>query len=572
MAVNNEAFIMKSRMNIYFQSFSRFVIFLCIAVQAVYAHDHHTSTNVIFIERPDLIDFNRAGGEGLGGIAWLDFDADGDLDLFLTNGPDHDDGLFRNNGDGSFTNVAIQAGLSNKKGSSGVVVGDIDNDGYPDLFVSGEGFLIGPRQTPAKLYHNNGDGTFTDITDLSGVTGAASALSAAMGDINNDGYLDIFVTSPGHIPFITGAGTEQSHENKLYLNNGDLTFTDISVSAGIDGLYPDPTPGSNRLVSDGACVAGFSDFDRDDLLDLIVGNCNAFPLQPSTGPVRPTPFNLFSNNGDLTFVDLATDAGLDISGFWMGLAFGDFNNDGNIDLAATSTGTLNGFPHVLMRNNGDGTFTDIADDNFALTPFGWGITTADFDNDGDLDLFKVGSLPLFGAIGPKGSPGQFLINNGKHGFSDDPDAIPVDLRFDYTTGLAHGDYNNDGFEDMVVMRHPWRIGDSVNPNGHPVFLENQGNRNHWLTIRLTGTISNRMGIGSRIEVYSAGLKPQVREVRAGSSFASSESPWPGFGLDKGLFALIRVHWPSGLSEWFLTFRVNRIVDLIEGRGWFKTYR
>ncbi len=551
---------------------SKFVLLLILVSQPTLAHFFHSKKSVVFEEQPELIDFNRAGGEGLGGAAWLDFDADGDLDLFLTNGFGSENGLFRNNGDGTFTNVAAMAGVENGTGSSGVVVGDIDNDGFPDMFVSGEGFLIGPQQTPAKLYHNNGNGTFTDITFLSGVTGAGSALSAAMGDINNDGFLDIFITSPGHIPFKTGPGTEESHENKLYLNNGDLTFTDISDSAGVDGLYPDPTPGSNRRISDGACVVGFSDYDRDDLLDIIVGNCNAFPLEPNPSPVRPTPFNLFRNNGNLTFTDLASEAGLDIPGFWMGLAFGDFDMDGNIDFAATNTGTLNGFPHILMHNNGDGTFTDIAEENLSETPFGWGITAADFDNDGDLDLVKVGSLPLFGAIGPEGSPGQFLLNKRKKGFVDDPDALSIDLSFDYTTGLAQADYNGDGFIDMVVMRSPWSIGGTGNPQGQPVILKNLGNRNRWLTVRPVGTISNKMGIGARIEVFTRGLKPQVREVRAGSSFASSESPWPTFGLGRKRFALIKVSWPSGLTEWFPAFRLSRTYTLEEGKGWFKTYR
>ncbi len=555
------------------KNISKFLLILSLISQSAVAYHFHQKKGIVFKEQPDLIDFNRAGGEGLGGAAWLDFDADGDLDLFLTNGPRFDNGLFRNNGDGTFVDVAVKAGVANGTGSSGVVVGDIDNDGFPDMFVSGEGFLIGPQQSPAKLYHNNGNGTFTDITLLSGVTGAGSALSAAMGDINNDGYLDIFITSPGHIPFITGPGTEESHENKLYLNNGDLTFTDISISAGIEGLYPDPTPGSNRLISDGACVVGFSDYDRDDLLDIIVGNCNGFPISSSNpGPVRPTPFNLFRNNGDLTFTDLATEAGLDISGFWMGLAFGDFNRDGNIDFAATSTGTLNGFPHILMQNNGDGTFIDIAEENLSETPFGWGITAADFDNDGDLDLFKVGALPIFGAIGSKGSPGQLLVNKGRRGFKDDPDALTVDLSFDYTTGLAQADYNGDGFIDMVVMRSPWSIGGTGNPNGQPVLLKNQGNRNQWLTVRPVGTMSNRMGIGARIEVFTRGRKPLLREVRAGSSFASSESPWPTFGLGKKRYAFVKVSWPSGLTEWFPAFRLRRIYNLVEGKGWFKTYR
>jgi hypothetical protein len=255
----------------------------------------------------------------------------------------------------------------------------------------------------------------------------------------------------------------------------------------------------------------------------------------------------------------------------MGLAFGDFDRDGNIDFAATSTGTFNGFPHKLMHNNGDGTFTDIAEQDLSQTPFGWGITAADFDNDGDLDLFKVGSLPLFGAIGPKGSPGQLLLNE-KQEFIDDPDALSIDLSFDYTTGLAHADYNADGFVDLVIIRSPWNMDGTGNPNGQPVILKNQGNDNQWLTVRPIGTTSNRMGIGARIEVYTATGKPQVREVRAGSSFASSESPWPTFGLGKQHFAFIKMSWPSGLTEWFPAFHLKQIYNVEEGKGWFKTNR
>jgi hypothetical protein len=554
--------------------------------QHTQAKRFHGNKNVVFEEQAGAINFNRgAGGEGLGGAAWLDYDADGDLDLFITNGVGSPNGLFRNNGDETFTNVAVEAGVDSTTGHSGVVVGDIDNDGFPDIFVSGEGFTVGPGpQTPARLYHNNKNGTFTDITSSSGAVGAGSALSAAMGDINNDGYLDLFVTSPGHIPAFTGPGTEESHENKLYLNNGDLTFTDISFSAAVDGLYPDPNQPS-RLISEGACSVGFSDYDHDNLLDIIVGNCNAYPIvnpNPLPFPVRGTPFNLFRNNGDLTFTDEASQAGLDIPGLWMGLAFGDFNSDGHIDFAATSVGTTSQglFNHKIIQNNGDGTFTDITEDNFAETPFGWGISTADFDNDGDLDFYKVGSFPTFGAIGnesspgmgDEGSPGRLYINKGRRGFVVDPDAVPIDFRFDYTSGLIQGDYNNDGFSDLVVVRSPWSVGDAENPNGHPVLLKNKGNRNKWLTVRLTGTTSNSMGIGAKIKVFTRGRKPQVREVRAGSSFASSETPWPTFGLGRKRFALIKVSWPSGLSEWFTAFRPKRIYDLVEGEGRFQHHR
>lgn len=525
----------------------------------------HFPEGTRFHDGSSEIDFGRSGGEGLGGAAWLDYDRDGDLDLYLTNGFGAQNGLFRNNGDGSFTDVTAAAGVGNGLGNSGVVVGDVDNDGYPDIFLSGEGHVIGPAQSPTRLYHNQGDGTFEDIAQAAGVVGAGTALGAAMADINNDGYLDLFIASPGHIPYLTGPGTEASHENKLYLNNGDLTFRDISQSSGIDGLYP--LPGTNRVISDGACVVSFTDYNQDGWMDILVGNCNGFPLEPgNSSPVRATPFNLFRNNGDLTFTDVAEEAGLNIPGFWMGLALADYNNDGRIDFFATSTGTLNNSPHVLMQNNGDGTFSNVADEVLAVSEFGWGASAADFDNDGDVDIFKAGSLPAFEAIGPgKGSPGVLYLNQRGKGFLAEPDAIPADLSNDYSSGVSQADYDGNGFPDLLVVRHPWQVGNLDNPNGQPLLLENQGNSNHWLRLRLVGTESNRMGIGARLTVFSIAGR-QVQEVRAGSSFASSESPWPIFGLGRGRWAFVKVSWPSGLSEWFTFVRHGKTVELVEGTG------
>jgi len=521
-----------------------------------------------------------ATGEGLGGIAWLDYDQDGDLDLYLTNGVGAFNGLFRNNGDGTFTDMTFAAGVANGTGNSGVVAADIDNDGYPDIFLTGEGYLAGPVQTPTSLYHNNGDGTFNDITATAGVPGAGTALSAAMGDVNGDGFLDIFIASPGHIPFLTGPGTGESHENKLYLNNGDLTFTDVTAVAGVGGLYVDFF---GDVVSDGACVAAFSDYNNDGLADIFVGNCNAYwstslPKQPI--PVRPTPFNLFRNNGDGTFTDVATVAGLDLPGFWMGLAFGDYDNDGDLDLFATSTGTALGgvFPHALFRNNGDGTYTEVsASVGIPNSEFGWGCTFADFDNNGAIDLYQVGSLPMFGIVGPgAGSPGRLYFNDGNGSFVEDTAATGVDLSSKYTSGLAQGDFDGDGFADIAVMTAPYPGVASE----EFVLLRNRGNNNHWLTVRLVGTMSNRDGIGALIVVETgksvreagggkaagSAVRRQLREVRAGSSLASSETPWPTFGLGQKRRAKVTVIWPSGLIESFRGNAADQVIVLVEGTG------
>jgi hypothetical protein len=547
-----------------------------------------------FEDESALLEFKRSGGEGLGGVAWLDFDQDGDLDLFLTGGGSFfnpipggsKNGLFKNNGDGSFTNVSQQARVAVGGGNSGVVVGDIDNDGYPDIFLSGEGRVVHPfYKSFSKLLHNQRDGTFRNITLRSGIKPyGGTEWSAAMADINNDGYLDLFITSPGHIPYVRGFGRiGRSYPNKLYLNNGDLTFTDISQSAGITGLYLDEATG--RIASDGACAVGFSDYNKDNLPDIFVANCNAFKVDQAgilfgNDVIRETPFNLYRNNGDHTFTDVASEAGLDILGFWMGIAFGDFDNDGHIDFFATSSGTASKFEsvHALMHNNGDGTFTEITEKNLAETPFSWGTTAADFDNDGDMDLFKVGSLPPFTVRGSDASPGEFFRNEGKNRFVADLDATDIDLSQDYTTGVAQGDFNNDGFPDIVIVRSafqtgilpPWYNFYFDIPNGQPVLLQNKGNSNDWLTVRLIGTTSNSMGIGARIELFSPANPDlrQVRGVRAGSSFASSESPWPTFGLGLGPNPgyNIKVSWPSGLVEEYSAVPTRQIYDVIEGSG------
>jgi len=519
----------------------------------------------------ELAPFSRAAtGEGLGGVAWLDYDQDGDLDLYLSNGVTMDpaspnfNALFRNDGDGGFTNVTFAAGVQNGFGTSGVLVGDIDNDGYPDMYLSGEGFVAGPQQTPTRLYHNNGDGTFEEISAQAGVFSATSEMGAAFGDINGDGYLDLFVTAPGHIPFLTGPGTAASPPNKLYLNNGDLTFTEIASTAGVTGQYEVPGIGT---LTDGACVVSFLDYDSDGDQDILVGNCNAYPYFPFPMPVRPTPFNLYRNNGDLTFTDVAPAAGLDIPGFWMGLAVGDVDNDGDEDFFATSLGAFNnaGLSHAMMINNGDGTFSN-NNAGIGATEFGWGTTMADFDNDGDLDLFQVGALPLFGAIGPgTASAGRLSYNNGDGTFTDGTADTGVNLSFDYTTGTAQGDYDGDGFADLVVITAPWSIPQAglANPNGAPVLLRNNGNNNHAITVRLR-TASGASPVGTRVEAKVKHDR-QVRVVRAGSSMGSTNSPWPSFGIGARDDADVKVYWASGLVEEF-DVGADKLVTLTEGTG------
>ncbi|RMG51445.1 MAG: CRTAC1 family protein [Acidobacteria bacterium] len=506
---------------------------------------NRASTSVSFRDVSARLDFvhRTEGGEGLAGAAWFDYNNDGLLDVYLTNGIGHANGLFRNNGDGTFTNVSQRAGVENGLGSSGVVAGDMDNDGYVDLFLTGEGGILGSQQSPVKLYHNNGDGTFTDVTEASGLTGPETAWSAALADIDGDGFLDLFIASPGR-------ALQEQHHNALYHNNGDLTFTDISASSGVN-------------TARGGCVASFTDYDGDGRVDLLVGDCADIYA-------RPTPIELFRNNGDLTFTEVTERAGLDPGGFWMGLAIGDYDNDGDMDIFATNFGTSKRwfgrfFLHALYVNNGDGTFTDVGEQaGVARWEWGWGCSFTDVDNDGDLDLFFAGNFPHepFDVMSAgRGNPGRLLINEGDGTFRDAADQAIFGLEDEFTSGVAVGDFDGNGFPDILVA-----VGGFDDRAGHPHLYQNLGNDNAWITLRLVGTMSNRDAIGARVSV-TAGGRTQVKEVRAGSSFLSMDSPWLTFGLGEAdHIESIGVVWPSGLSEEFEPPPVRQTITLVEGEG------
>jgi hypothetical protein len=485
--------------------------------------------------------YARGNGEGYGGIAWLDYDGDADLDLFLNNEVGFSSALFQNNGDGTFTNVTESANAVVMSGNSGVVVGDIDNDGCPDIFMSGTGFFAGSTQSQTVLLHNQCDGTFVYISATANVPGAETALSAAMADIDNDGDLDLFVTAEGHLGF--GSPPRVQHADKLYRNNGDLTFTDISESAGVAGAL-------------GSCVASFSHFDDDEFIDLFVGVCNDVTL-------APTPWHVYRNIDGTRFEDVAHTTQLDKGGFWMSSAFGDIDNDGDFDIFATNLGGTQ--THHLWRNNGDGTYVNIAPDSGEGDFWAWGATFADWDNDGFQDLYYVGELPGSFGIG-KGNTGHMFFNNGDSRFTVNDEAHGLELLGKGVTGLAKADYDADGFVDFVIMT-------SYNRNNTvaaPILMRNMGNGNKSLSIRLEGTTSNRMAIGGRIEVIDNAGVFQAREIWAGSSFVSSESPWPVFGLGQATRADALVYWPCGLVEQFSNLAAGELHHLVEGTGLFES--
>ncbi len=537
---------------------STLIIFLSITTTTFITAKEHNQ-GVTFTHLTSAINFQVEPGSGQVGLAWIDYDNDNDLDLFITNAAGFKNGLFRNDGKNHFTDVTTDAGFTTTSGNSAVTVGDIDNDGYPDIFLSGSGYLLGPKQSPTRLYHNNGNNTFTDITKKANMLGAETALSAAFADINNDGYIDLFITAPGHLGSLNPPAAQ--HKDRLYLNNGDLTFTDITKSAGVSGGL-------------GSCSTTFSDFDKDGFIDLYVGTCNDINLSP-------TPFHLYRNNGNKTFTDIAKSVGLSKLGFWMSMTLGDIDNDGNIDLFSTNFGpsTPSGpQDHALYHNNGDGTYNLSTPNAIATSEFSWGSSFADFDNDGFIDLFFTGAFPAFNMIGPgSANPGRLFFNNAQGGFIQKTSILGIDLSNTFTTGVAQADFDNNGFPDFIVGTSKYITIDpdtkktTTHGNGKPVLMANNANKNHWLTIQLKGIKSNKMGIGARIDLHTFGHHPnlhQVREVRAGSSFASTETPWPTFGLGKNNFSMAKVAWPSGLTELYFIRKSNIKVTLIEDQGHF----
>jgi len=532
-------------------------------------HHRKSHSKIAFNDVSHLLDFERVDdlltvpiADRLGGAAWLDYDNDGDLDLFLTNAPGGNNALFRND-KGKFVDVAESAGITgDKSGFTGALAGDINNDGWVDLFLTGANGFMGLGR-PSRLYQNNGDGSFTDTTATSGIAANHLAAMAVFGDIDGDRFLDLFVASPGN--FTLRTLTEQ----KLYHNNGDGTFTDISESAGIN-------------TSLGGCVAAFSDFNHDLRADILVGNCgnlsNLDNPDPRTHRPIPGPWELWINQGDNTFIDQADVAGLNVRpGLPMALTSADFDLDGDIDWFATGMGLSNPFvpgllgEQVLFTNLNDETFADATyPSGLGGFEWGWGASFADFDNDGDEDLATVGSFVTSLVILPTSlaNPGLIFENKGNGEFKE---KINLALQDQATSGLAVADYDNDGYSDLVIIKAAYNginmLGETVQGDGAPVLLHNKGNKNRSLTIRLTGTLSNPMAIGAQVTVHARKMKAQVRELAAGTSFVSTNSPWLTFGIGRQRYAVVVVQWPSGLKEAFWAKASKKRVELVEGSGY-----
>ena len=501
-----------------------------------------------------------------GGVALLDYDNDGWLDIFLVNGwglQDFPKGeeptnhLYRNNRDGTFTDVTEKAGLVRNGWGQGVCVGDYDNDGNLDLFVTYYGQNV--------LYRNNGNGTFTDVTREAGLLRADGRWNsgAAFLDYNRDGHLDLFVSSyvgykyglilyesnPSLVgvqsPVLYGVAGLEGTRNTLYRNNGNGTFTDVSGEAGI--LQPEPAYGFTPLVAD---------FDNDGWPDIYVADDS-------------TPSLLFHNNHDGTFTETGLLAGVafDSNGrsqAGMGVDAADYDGDGRLDIIKSN---FSDETPTLYHNEGHGFFTDVtfpAGLGGATRSVKWGTAFLDFDNDGRPDLLIVS-----GPIYPPGITGRHRMadqegrkllyhNTGNCRFEDVSDRSGAGmLETRCSRGLAVGDIFRRGQVDAVIN----------NINDRATLLQNQApSPNSWLLIRLIGTKTNRAAIGSRVLVEADGRR-QVQEVRSGGSFCSQSDLRLHFGLGRARESQrIEVQWLSGAKEILEHVSANHLVTIQEGKG------
>jgi enediyne biosynthesis protein E4 len=499
-----------------------------------------------------------------GGCAFFDYDNDGWMDLFILGGRLLDsvpagsgNRLYHNNRDGTFTDITAKAGLNDPGWANGVCVGDYNNDGFEDLFLTYYGHN--------RLYRNNGDGTFSDVTASAGLMHPGNRFGAGCTflDYNRDGHLDLFVAN--YVEFDLATAPKPSIQvatcsyqgvavycgprglpiptHSLYRNNGDGTFTDVSKASGIDSIK----------TSYGLTAVSL-DVDEDGWPDIFVA-------------ADSTPSLLFINNHDGTFREEALQRGLAVSSngqemAGMGVAPGDYDLDGHTDIFKTHYQLQS---NGLYRGSGKGEFDDVTvESNIGGERrfVSWGDCILDLDNDGWPDIFYVtGNVypeleRVFSRFPARSQPILFRnLRNGKFVEIGDDAGLAMGAHH-CSRGCAFGDFDNDGDIDILVM----------NQNEPPSLLRNDvPPGNNWIKVRLEGTKSNRSAIGARVLVRY-GDHVQAQEVTSQSSYLSANDPRLHFGLGPATTASVEVHWPSGAVEQHKSLPANQLVTLREGAG------
>ena len=500
------------------------------------------------------------------GVALFDYDGDGLLDIYLVNGadmpslvktgPKYFNRLYHNNGDGTFTDVTERAGVAGAGYGMGVAVGDYDNDGWPDLFLA--------NVNSNQLFHNNGDGTFTDVTAKAGLGGALHAgrkmwsIAAGWFDYNNDGLLDLFVSNycqwdPQHEPACTGlVGRGYCHPNSY------APLPNTLYRNNGDGTFTDVSKDTGIAAVEGKGMGvAFADYDGDGFLDVFVANDNSANL-------------LFHNLRGKRFEEVSLQAGVaynedGVALAGMGAEFRDLNNDGLPDVWHTAIENET-FP--LFVNRGGGRFRDASQSShlarITREMSGWSNGVADLDNDGWKDLFVargnvMDNIDAMSRHFHFAEPNSVFRNLGNGLFEDVSATAGADfLRAAPNRGLAYGDLDNDGRIDLVITA----LGAPVR-----LFHNVTANHNHWILLKLAGTKSNRMGIGAQIEVTTGDGRKQYDEVSTSTGYAASSDPRVHFGLGASrAIREIEIRWPSGVRQVLHDVQADRLLTVEEPRS------
>ena len=540
---------------------------------------------------------------GVPGVVIFDMDRDNDQDIYVTNGPNQANSLFVNqlsdSGQLTFVDQAESLAVdATEQDSNGACAGDIDNDGDADLLV------LGACQAH-RLYLNEG-GIFSDVSERSGINASSTcASSCSMGDVDNDGLLDIAIANTFSdwntiIPIMVEPFSDNEH-NQLFLNQGDHTFIDVSDSAGIQNTRGF-APGLDGMATITWGIA-LVDYDQDGDLDLVHADDQAAVPSAAMGGVDRGFIHVFENNGSGQFTDVTPELDLASQGQWMGLSFGDLNCDGHMDIFGANygdyTGQLLPDPYPLGSSSSrwflgseSGVFNDPGLlNNTVASVFGWGSAMSDYDNDGDADIVYHGGLDSFIYVDAS-NPGA-VINNHGCGVDYSYDALATSTtnhRLRTVHGFAQGDLNNDGFMDYVsvsnfdipanatLLNYPIAYGSEFDsaafvytfvpvdaetymftgqqyPNGTLSVEISEANQHHWIKVRALGTkgiteggVVNRDGIGSVIKTTPHNGRPVLTPVVSGATFASQHSLETGFGLGKQRIADVEVLWPGGVRN------------------------